>query len=98
MVSASILNVFPPPSPFFFITLRSSRNIKSKTNSTIILPVIFGGSETRCHTLEDVCRLRLLDNRVQRRTFRAKGDEIRRESRKLHNEEVYDLQIISPMR
>ena len=37
------------------------------------------------------CRLRLFENRVLRRTFGAKSDEIRREWRKLHNEELHGL-------
>ena len=37
------------------------------------------------------CRLRLFENRVLRRTFGAKRDEIRREWRKLHNEELHGL-------
>jgi hypothetical protein len=36
-------------------------------------------------------RLRLLENRVLRRIFGTKRDEIIREWRKLHNEELNDL-------
>jgi len=36
-------------------------------------------------------RLRLFENRVLRRIFGPKRDEVRGEWRKLHNEELYDL-------
>jgi hypothetical protein len=36
-------------------------------------------------------RLRVFENRVLRRIFGPKRDEVRGEWRKLHNEELYDL-------
>jgi hypothetical protein len=36
-------------------------------------------------------RLKVFENRVLRRTFGPKGDEVRGEWRKLHNEELCDL-------
>jgi hypothetical protein len=54
------------------------------------LPVVVYGFDTWSLTLEYVYRLRLFE----RRTFGSKRDEVRRESRKLHNEELYDLRII----
>jgi hypothetical protein len=36
-------------------------------------------------------RLRVFENRVLRRKFRPKRDEVTREWRKLHNEELNDL-------
>jgi hypothetical protein len=36
-------------------------------------------------------RLKVLDNRVLRRVFGPKRDEVTREWRKLHNEELNDL-------
>jgi hypothetical protein len=41
--------------------------------------------------LRDECRLRVFENRVLRRIFRPKRDEVTGEWRKLHNEELYDL-------
>ena len=41
--------------------------------------------------MREECRLRLLDNRVQRSVFGPKRDEITEEWRKLHNEELNDL-------
>jgi len=42
-------------------------------------------------TLKEKSRLREFENRVPRRTFGPKRDEVTREWRKLHNEELYDL-------
>jgi hypothetical protein len=36
-------------------------------------------------------RLRVFENRVLRRIFGPKRDEVKGEWRKLHNEEIYDL-------
>jgi hypothetical protein len=45
-------------------------------------------------TLREVCRLRVFENRVLGRIFGAKRDEVTREWRKLHNEELNDLYIM----
>jgi len=47
------------------------------------------------HTLRKERRLTVFENRVLRRTFGAKRDEITRQWRKLHNEELIDLFISS---
>ena len=49
------------------------------------------GCETWSLTLREERRLRLFKNRVLRRIFVLKRDEVTEEWRKLHNEEVYDL-------
>jgi len=41
--------------------------------------------------LREERRLRTFENRVLRRIFRPKRDEVTREWRKLHNEKIYDL-------
>jgi hypothetical protein len=41
-------------------------------------------------------RLRVFENRVLRRIFRSKRDEVTGEWRKLHNEELNDLYCCSP--
>jgi hypothetical protein len=41
--------------------------------------------------LKEECRLRVFENRVLRRTFGPKRDEVTGVWRKLHNEELYDL-------
>jgi len=42
-------------------------------------------------TLRDGRRLRVFENRVQRRVFGPKRDEVAGEWKKLHNEELSDL-------
>jgi len=58
---------------------------------TIILPVFLYGCETCSLTLREERRLRVFDNRVLRRVFGCKRDEVTEEWRKLHNEELRDL-------
>jgi hypothetical protein len=41
--------------------------------------------------LREECRLRVLENRVLRRIFGPKRDEVTGEWRKLHSEELNDL-------
>jgi hypothetical protein len=49
------------------------------------------GTEIWSLTLRDELRLRVFENRVLRKTFGLKRDEVTREWRKLHNEELRDL-------
>ena len=58
---------------------------------SIILPVFLYGCETWSLTLMEERRLRVSENRVLRRVFGPKRDEVRGEWRKLHNEELNDL-------
>ena len=57
----------------------------------IILPVVLYGCETWSLTLREERRLRVFENRVLRRAFGPKRDEVTGEWRKLHNEELRDL-------
>jgi hypothetical protein len=41
--------------------------------------------------LREECRLRVFENSVLRRTFGHKRDEVKREWRRLHNEDLRDL-------
>jgi hypothetical protein len=68
-----------------------SRNVKVKIYKTIILPVVSYGCETWSLTLRQEHRLRVFDNRVLRRIFGPKRDEVRGEWRKSHNEEFHNL-------
>jgi hypothetical protein len=68
-----------------------SRNVKVKIYKTIILPVVLYGCETWCLTLSEEHRLRVFDNRVLRRIFGPKRDEVTGEWRKLHNKELHNL-------
>jgi hypothetical protein len=68
-----------------------SKNTKFKIYRTIILPVVLYGCETRSLTLREEHRLRVFENRVLRRIFGPKRDEVTGEWRRLHNEELNDL-------
>ena len=67
-----------------------SINLKIKIYRTIILPVVLYGCETWSLTLREERRLRVFENRVLRRVFEPKRDEVTGEWRKLHNEELND--------
>ena len=58
---------------------------------TIILPVVLYGFETWSLTLRKERRLRVFENRVLRRVFGSKRDEVTGEWRKIHNEVLRDF-------
>ena len=62
-----------------------------KIYRTIILPVVLYGCETWSMTLREERRLRVFENRVLRRVFGPKRDEVTGEWRKFHKEELRDL-------
>ena len=68
-----------------------SKTLKIKIYRTIILPVVLHGCETWSLTLREERRLRVFENRVLRRVFGPKRDEVTGEWRKLHNEQLNDL-------
>jgi hypothetical protein len=68
-----------------------SKNLTIRIYKTIILPVVLYGCETWSLTLREKHRLRVFKNRVLRRKFGPKRDEVTGEWRKLHNEELHDL-------
>jgi hypothetical protein len=65
--------------------------VKIKIYKTIILPVVLYGCETLSLTLRKEHRLRVFENRVLRRIFGPKRDEVTCGWRKLHNEELHGL-------
>jgi len=69
----------------------ASKNLKVKIYRTLILPLVLYGSETWSLALREERRLRVFENRVLRRMFGPKRDEVTGEWRKLHNEELNDL-------
>jgi hypothetical protein len=72
-----------------------SKNLKIRIYKTIILPVVLYGCKTWSLTLREEHRLRVFGNRVLRRIFGPKIDEVTGEWRKLHNEELHDLYSFS---
>jgi hypothetical protein len=65
--------------------------VKINIYKTIILPVVLYGCETWSLTLRKEHRLRVFENRVLRRIFGPKRDEVTGGWRKLHNEKLHDL-------
>jgi len=68
-----------------------SKYFKMKIYRTIMLHVSCYGYETWLLTLREERRLRMSENRLMRGIFGPKRDEVTRECRKLHNEELNDL-------
>ena len=62
-----------------------------KIYRTIILPFVLYECETQSLTLREECRLRVFENRVLRSIFGPKRDKIKRDWRKVPNEELHDL-------
>jgi len=67
------------------------KTLKTKIYKTIILPVVLYGCETWLLTLREERRLKVYEARVLRRIYGSKKDEVTREWRKLHKEELNDL-------
>jgi len=53
-----------------------SKNLNIKVHKTIILPVVLYGCETWSLTLSEERRMRVFENRVLRRIFGPKRDEV----------------------
>jgi hypothetical protein len=68
-----------------------SRNLKVKIYKTIILQIVLYGCESWFLTLREEHRQRVFENRVLRRIFGPKGDEVTGEWRKLHSGELQNL-------
>jgi hypothetical protein len=74
-----------PFSPELFSSHLLSKNVKIRIYKTIILPVVLYGCEPWCLTLREENMLRVFKNRVLRRIFGPKRDEVIGIWRKLHN-------------
>ncbi|KAJ4438992.1 hypothetical protein ANN_14947 [Periplaneta americana] len=68
-----------------------SKNLKVKIYKTVILPVVLYGCETWTLTLREEHRFRVFENKVLRKIFGAKRDEVTGEWRNLHNAELHAL-------
>jgi len=68
-----------------------SKTLKMKIYRTIILHVVLYGCETWSLILREERRLRVFENKVLRKVFGPKRDEVTDEWRKLHNEKLRDL-------
>jgi len=67
------------------------KNLKIWIYRTIILPVVLYRCETWSLTLREERKLRVFENKMLRRIFGPKKDDIIREWRKLHNMELNGL-------
>ena len=65
--------------------------VKATTPGVKNLRVALYGCETRFRTLREERRLRVFQNRVLRRVFGPKSDEVTRKWGKLHTEELNAL-------
>jgi hypothetical protein len=68
-----------------------SFTLKIRIYKTIILPVVLYGCETWSPTLREEHRQRVFENRVLRRIFGPKRDEMTGEWRKLYDKKLRDL-------
>jgi hypothetical protein len=69
----------------------AAKNVKIRIYRTIILLVVLYGWETLSLTLREEHRLRVFENRVLRRIFGSKRDEVIGGWRKLHNVHIDNL-------
>jgi hypothetical protein len=65
-----------------------SKNVTIRIHVIVILPVVVYGRETWSLTLREVHKVEVFENRVLRRIFGLKRDEVTGGWRKLHNEEL----------
>jgi hypothetical protein len=77
--------------PSVYTQVLKRAEVKIGICKTIILPAVLYWCETWSLTLREEHRLRVLENRVLRRIFGPKRDEVTGGWRKLHNEEVRNL-------
>jgi hypothetical protein len=68
-----------------------SKNVKIEIYKTTISPVVLYGSETWSLTLRDEHRLGVYENRVLRKIFGPRRDEMTGGWKKLYNEELRNL-------
>jgi hypothetical protein len=64
-----------------------STSVKIKIYRAVILPVVLYGKSWSL-TLREGCKLRVFENRVLRRIFSPKRDEVTKEWRRLHKKSI----------
>ncbi|KAJ4431400.1 hypothetical protein ANN_19997 [Periplaneta americana] len=73
------------------VDVSAVKNLNVRIYKTVILPVVLYGYETWTLTLREEQRLRVFENKVLRKIFGVKRDEVTGEWRKLHNAELHGL-------
>jgi hypothetical protein len=68
-----------------------SKNVKIIIHKTIILPVVLYGCKALSLTLREEHRLRVIENRVLRRIFGMRRDEVTGGLRRMNTEELHNL-------
>jgi hypothetical protein len=68
-----------------------SKNVKVRSYKNITLPVVLYDCETWSLALRERHGLRVFENRLLRRLFGPRRDEVTGRWRKLHNEELHNL-------
>jgi hypothetical protein len=68
-----------------------SKNVQVRIQRTTILPLVLYRCETWSLTIREEHKLRVFENKVMRKIFRPKRDEVMGGWRKLHNEELHNL-------
>jgi hypothetical protein len=71
-----------------FLSVKKSKN---ENIQDIMLPVVLYGCETWSLTVREEHRLRVFENKMLRRIFGPKRNQVMRGWRKLHNEDLQDL-------
>ena len=74
-----------------FVFQFAIQNIKTTIHRNVLLPVVLYGCKTWSLTLREECGLTLFENRVLRRIFGPKRNEVAGKWRRLYNEGLYDL-------
>ena len=75
----------------YFVFQFASQKFKNEDVQNCNFACSFYGCESWSLKLREECRLRVSENRVLRRIFGHKRDEVTGEWRELHNEELNDL-------
>ena len=70
------------------------KKLRIKIYRNIILPVILYGCQTWSLTLREENRLKVFQNRVLRRIFEPRRDEVTGEWGKVHTEKLVDLYFL----
>jgi len=68
-----------------------SKILKFTIYRTVILPVVLYGCETWSLTVREKRKPRVFENRMLRKIFGPRSDEVPGEWRRFHNEELNDL-------
>ena len=74
-----------------FVFQFAIQKYKIKIYITKILLIVLYGCENWSLTFREECRLMVFENMLLRRIFESKRDEVTREWRRLHKEELNDL-------